>query len=113
MAGALHEVPLTDDLGGAAAFMMSNLSVRREGEGELVRSLGADEIKRDDLAIHASARRRRWRRLTLCLGSLFLGRTGRMIFSSAILKLIFKEPVDLRGNQDSAKIAAGTTETHL
>ena len=48
-------VPLTDvDRGGAAAFMMSNLSVRREGEGELVRSLGADEIKRDDLAIHAS-----------------------------------------------------------
>ena len=35
--------------------MMSNLSVRRR-EGELVRSLGADEIKRDDLAIHASAR---------------------------------------------------------
>ena len=34
--------------------MMSNLSVRRGGEGELVRSLGADEIKRDDLAIHAS-----------------------------------------------------------
>ena len=45
---------MTDDRGGAAAFMMSNLSVRREGEGELVRSLGADEIKRDDLAIHAS-----------------------------------------------------------
>ena len=105
-------VPLTDvDRGGAAAFMMSNLSVRREGEGELVRSLGADEIKRDDLAIHASARQRR--RHTLCSGSLFLGRTGRTIFSSAILKLTIKEPVDLRGNQDSAKIAAGTTETHL
>ena len=46
--------------------MMSNLSVRREGgEGELVRSLGADEIKRDDLAIHASTG------VTLCSGSLF------------------------------------------
>ena len=90
--------------------MMSNLSVRREGEGELVRSLGADEIKRDDLAIHASPDSGG---VTHCSSSLFLGRTGRTIFSSAILKLTFKEPVDLRGNQDSAKIAAGTTETHL
>ena len=45
---------------GATAFMMSNLSVQRRGgrggrgRGE-VRSLGADEIKRDDLAIHASS----------------------------------------------------------
>ena len=43
--------------------MMSNLSVRRREEGGeeegsgswFVRSLRADEIKRDDLAIHASS----------------------------------------------------------
>ena len=42
--------------------MMSNLSVRRGEEegrrrevGSFVRSLRADEIKRDDLAIHASS----------------------------------------------------------
>ena len=42
--------------------MMSNLSVRRREEegrrrevGSFVRSLRADEIKRDDLAIHASS----------------------------------------------------------
>ena len=57
--GASAGVPLTDR---STAFMMSNLSVRRRGRGREretgrgeVRSLRADEIKRDDLAIHASS----------------------------------------------------------